>query len=246
MIELRGIDKSFGETAALRAFDLSVPAGSTTVLLGPSGCGKSTVLHLANGLLTADRGEVRVAGELLHHGSVMRLRRRMGYVIQSGGLFPHLSARDNVLLMGRWLGQPRDDLAQRIGQLRDLVELPATALDRLPRELSGGQAQRVALMRALMLDPDVLLLDEPLGALDPMVRYELQLRLREIFRSLVKTVLLVTHDLAEAAFFADTVVLMRDGSAVQAGPPAEILAQPRGDFAAAFVRAQRFLPGEST
>ena len=167
------------------------------------------------------------------------VRRRTGYVIQDGGLFPHLSAADNAALLARHLGWSAARRRERLDELAALVRLPGDVLARTPRELSGGQRQRVSLMRALMLDPEALLLDEPLGALDPMVRAELQDDLRAIFAELAKTVVLVTHDLAEAAFFADTVVLMRDGAVVQAGPPGDLEARPADPFVTQFIGAQR-------
>ncbi|MDP6952601.1 MAG: ATP-binding cassette domain-containing protein, partial [Alphaproteobacteria bacterium] len=166
-------------------------------------------------------------------------RRRMGYVVQGGGLFPHLTAHGNVALMARQLGWSRQRIDARLAALAELVRLPGEILSRYPAQLSGGQRQRVALMRALMLDPDVLLLDEPLGALDPMVRHDLQTDLRAIFRSLAKTVVLVTHDLGEAAYFGDRIVLLRDGEVVQSGTADDLVSRPAEPFVEAFVAAQR-------
>jgi osmoprotectant transport system ATP-binding protein len=167
------------------------------------------------------------------------VRLRVGYVIQDGGLFPHLTARGNVTLMARHLGRDRDTTAARVAELTDLTRFPSDGLDRYPHELSGGQRQRVGLMRALMLNPDALLLDEPLGALDPLLRADLQAELRDIFRRLDKTVVLVTHDLAETTFFADRVVLLRAGQVVQEGSPADLWHHPADAFVTQFVRAQR-------
>ncbi len=211
----------------------------TTVLIGPSGCGKSTLLKLINGLLVPDAGEVRFDGTRLTPQNAQGLRRRMGYVIQEGGLFPHLTARDNVELLARHIGIASAQRAARIAELCELAHFEVDLLGRYPRELSGGQRQRVALMRALMLDPEVLLLDEPLGALDPMIRAGLQEDLRSVFRACAKTVVLVTHDVGEAAFFADRVVLLRDGRVVQEGAPRELVERPAEPFVEAFVRAQR-------
>jgi osmoprotectant transport system ATP-binding protein len=170
---------------------------------------------------------------------VLALRRRIGYVIQSGGLFPHLSAEDNVTLAARYLRREKSWIEARIAELAELVQLPRDTLRRFPGDLSGGQAQRVSLMRALMLDPAVLLLDEPLGALDPMVRYGLQEDLRRLFARLKKSVLLVTHDMAEAAFFSQHLVLMRAGRVVQQGSYEDLVKSPAEDFVREFVRAQR-------
>jgi osmoprotectant transport system ATP-binding protein len=184
---------------------------------------------------------VLVAGRELAPEIVLGVRQRLGYVIQSGGLFPHLSAADNVTLAARYLDRPRDSIDARVRELGELVQLAPSVLDRFPGDLSGGQRQRVSLMRALMLEPDVLLLDEPLGALDPMVRHELQQELRDLFARLCKSVLLVTHDMAEAAYFSRRLVLMRSGRVVQQGSYEDLAGAPAEDFVAQFVQAQRGL-----
>jgi osmoprotectant transport system ATP-binding protein len=163
----------------------------------------------------------------------------MGYVIQEGGLFPHLTAAGNVSLMARYLGWEDPRIEERVAQLCALVRLRPENLHRYPHELSGGQRQRVGLMRALMLDPDLLLLDEPLGQLDPMIRFELQQDLKQVFDALGKTTLFVTHDLNEAGYLGQHIVLMREGRIVQQGPAAELLTRPADAFVAQFVRAQR-------
>ena len=163
----------------------------------------------------------------------------MGYVVLDGGLFPHLTAFGNVSLMARYLGWAPAAIQTRVRALADLVRLPLPSLERYPAELSGGQQQRVALMRALLLDPELLFLDEPLGALDPLVRAELQDDLRAVFARLAKTVVLVTHDLAEAALFAHVIVLMKDGRVVQRGSLDDLLERPADPFVTRFVRAQR-------
>jgi osmoprotectant transport system ATP-binding protein len=239
MLELRGVSKSFGASQALHSTDLVIPSEKTTVLLGSSGCGKSTLLRLLLGLVRADKGTIRFRDETVTSTNALELRRRMGYVIQDGGLFPHLSARRNVLLMAAYLGWPPSKSASRLEDLARLTQLPLDVLDRFPVQLSGGQRQRVSLMRALMLDPDVLLLDEPLGALDPIIRSELQSDLRQIFQSLKKTVVLVTHDLGEAAFFGDTLVLMRAGRIVQRGTLEDLVQSPKEPFVTRFINAQR-------
>jgi len=239
VFELRGVTKTYEGRPALDALCLSIEPGTTTALIGPSGCGKSTLLRTLIGLVRPDAGEVRFDGEPLTPARLPQARRRMGYVIQQGGLFPHLTARSNATLMAAHLGWPRERIAARVDELAALTHLPADALARYPGELSGGQNQRVGLMRALMLDPEVLLLDEPLGALDPMVRSGLQDELKQIFASLHKTVVLVTHDLAEAAFLADKIVLMRAGHIVQSGTLKDMVQQPAEHFVERFVQAQR-------
>ena len=239
MLELRTVSRRFGSHQVLRPIDLSIRPGRTTVLIGPSGCGKSTLLRLMIGLLRPDEGSVRFEGAEVTPENVLTLRRRMGYVIQDGGLFPHLTAHANVDLMARYLGWSAERIASRVARLIDLTQFPPDGLDRFPAQLSGGQRQRVSLMRALMLDPDLLLLDEPLGALDPMIRADLQDDLRRIFQELGKTVVLVTHDLGEAAFFADTIVLLREGRIVQEGRLEDLLRAPADPFVTRFVSAQR-------
>jgi osmoprotectant transport system ATP-binding protein len=235
MIELRGVSKSYGRTTALQPTDLIIAPRSTTVLLGQSGCGKSTILRLMLGLLRPDSGSVYFDGAPIRS----ELRRRMGYVVQDGGLFPHLTARGNVTLVARHLGWDAQRIESRLLELATLTQLPAEGLDRYPVQLSGGQRQRVSLMRALMLDPDVLLLDEPLGALDPIIRSDLQFDLRGIFQALGKTVVLVTHDLGEAGFLGDHLVLLRDGRIVQQGNLTDLMERPADDFVTRFVSAQR-------
>jgi osmoprotectant transport system ATP-binding protein len=239
---LRSVTHTFGRVVAARDLTLEIPRGQTTVLLGPSGGGKSTALRLMLGLLIPQQGEVRFQGECITPHNARGLRRRMGYVIQGGGLFPHLTVRDNATLLAKVLHWPRAQVEQRLQTLCELARLPPGALDVLPRELSGGQAQRVALMRALMLDPDVLLLDEPLGALDPDTRYDLQADLKRVFNEVRKTVVLVTHDLPEAYYFGHSWRVIQDGHCVQQGIPTELMAQPADAFVARFLRAQRPFP----
>ncbi len=236
------VSKRYGQVLALDRIDLEFAAGSTTALIGSSGSGKSTVLRLLLGLERPDAGCVRVDGHILERTRALALRRRVGYVIQEGGLFPHLTTLGNLALLPRHLGWSAARIRDRVEALATLAHLPADALGRYPAELSGGQRQRVALMRGLMVEPDALLLDEPLGALDPIVRHELQDELKQIFTRLGKTVIVVTHDLAEAAWFADRLVLLSQGSVVQDGSFADLRDRPASDFVHQFVQAQRRLP----
>ncbi len=238
-LQLIGVSKSYAGVPVVRAVDLEIEAGSTTVLIGPSGCGKSTLLRLMMGLIRPDAGSVSLGNQRLDRESTQSLRRQMGYVIQDGGLFPHLTARQNVSLMARYLGWAAAKIEDRIAELTSLTKFPKEGLDRYPVQLSGGQRQRVSLMRALMLEPAVLLLDEPLGALDPIIRSQLQTDLRDIFQRLDKTVVLVTHDLGEAVYFGDRIVLLREGEIVQQGSPQELITSPASRFASEFVNAQR-------
>lgn len=241
MFELRDVHKRYGRTIALDGVDLRIAAGGTTALIGPSGAGKSTVLRMLIGLEWPDHGQVYFDGAPLQRAGLLQQRRRIGYVIQEGGLFPHLTAAGNVALLARTLGWDRARIDARMHELAALCRLPDAALQRFPAQLSGGQRQRVGLIRALMLDPRVLLLDEPLGALDPIVRHELQAQMRELFAGLGKTVVLVTHDVAEAAYLADTLVLLRRGGIVQRGPAGELLRAPAEPFVREFMTAQRSL-----
>jgi osmoprotectant transport system ATP-binding protein len=245
MLELREVSKRFGAHQALAAVSLRIERASTGALLGISGSGKSTVLRLFLGLIEPDAGAAYFDGKPIERQNARALRLRIGYVAQDGGLFGHLCAFDNVALMARHLRWPEPRLRERVELLRELVRLPKAALARYPIELSGGERQRVSLMRALALDPDVLLLDEPLAALDPITRADLQHDLREIFRSLRKTVLLVTHDLREAAFLSEFVALMRQGVVVQQGRFSELVHTPADDFVRRFVAAQSSLPPPS-
>jgi len=242
MIALDDVAKAYGGRRVLEPTTIAVLRGTTTVLIGPSGCGKSTLLRMMVGLVTPDQGTVTVDGRQLDAGSVSDLRRRIGYVIQDGGLFPHLTGRDNVGLLARHLGWEPQRIAARIAELAELTRLPAAALDRFPSQLSGGQRQRLGIMRALMLDPAALLLDEPMAALDPLVRYDLQEDLRRIFRATGKTVVMVTHDMGEAGFFGDEVLLLGAGRIVQRGTLDDLIHAPADEFVRRFVSAQRF-PG---
>ncbi len=239
MFELRQVSKRYGPTIALDALNLSIAAGSTTALIGPSGAGKSSVLRMLVGLEWPDSGQVRFDGEPLRRATLLEQRRRIGYVIQEGGLFPHLTGAGNAALLARTLGWDASRIEARLRELAELCRLPFTALSRYPAELSGGQRQRVGLVRALMLDPRVLLLDEPLGALDPVVRHELQAQMRDLFDALGKTVVLVTHDVAEAAWFGDTLVLLRNGRVLQQGSARDLLDAPADPFVREFMTAQR-------
>jgi osmoprotectant transport system ATP-binding protein len=239
--ELHGVSRRYGSVVALDQVSLGFPAGSTTALIGSSGSGKSTLLRVLLGLEWPEQGWVKVDGRVLELAHVLELRRRVGYVIQEGGLFPHLTALGNLALLPHHLGWSRDRIRARAEELAALAHLPQSALERYPAELSGGQRQRVALMRGLMLNPGALLLDEPLGALDPIVRHELQDELKQIFDQLGKTVIVVTHDIAEAAWFADRIVLMRQGKVVQDGRLEDLRRHPADPFVTQFVEAQRTL-----
>lgn len=240
MLKLADVSKSYNNTPVLQPTTLAIEAGKTVVLIGPSGCGKSTLLRMLVGLILPDTGTIHFDGQLLTKDNVLKLRHRMGYVLQDGGLFPHLTVRDNVALMPRYLKtMSESDIRRRVAELAELTKLPTTALDRYPTQISGGQRQRVAMMRGLVLDPPLMLLDEPMGALDPLVRYDLQADLQSIFVSLNKTVVLVTHDMGEAGFFGDDVILMAGGRIVQRGAIEDFYERPADEFVTRFITAQR-------
>jgi osmoprotectant transport system ATP-binding protein len=245
MFILDNVSKRYGTVVALDSVSLEFARGSITALIGSSGSGKSTVLKLLLGLERPDSGVVRVEGSLLADMDTLALRRRIGYVIQDGGLFPHLSARDNLALLPRYIGWAQGHIDERIEFLARLTHFPMDGLARFPLELSGGQRQRVALMRALMLDPPALLLDEPLSALDPIVRHELQDELATIFAAIDKTVVMVTHDIAEAAFLAPRLVLIDAGRVQQIGDLNALRAHPMNDLVERFLAAHRDFPAAS-
>ncbi|HEY7002187.1 MAG TPA: ATP-binding cassette domain-containing protein [Candidatus Udaeobacter sp.] len=239
LVKLIDVSKRYAEATVLHSTNLSVERGKTTVLIGPSGCGKSTLLRLIIRVIEPDSGSVELNGEPITPDTIVNLRRRIGYVIQEGGLFPHLTARANVVLMARHIGKSENEMQSTLNHLCELTRFSANLLWRYPVELSGGQRQRVGLMRALMLSPELLLLDEPLGALDPLVRASLQKDLKQIFGQLQQTVLFVTHDLAEGVYFGDEIVLMNAGRIVQKGSLTDLREKPADPFVSEFISAQR-------
>lgn len=239
MLAFEDVTKSFGGRPAVDGVSLEVPAGRSMALIGSSGCGKSTLLRMLVGLESPDRGTVSVHGIEVQPSTLSQIRSRVGYVIQEGGLFPHLTAYENVALAVQPHGWSKERIEERLATLVELTHFPPDGLDRFPGELSGGQRQRVSLMRGLLADPEALLMDEPFGALDPMVRFELQREFRDIVRSTGKTALIVTHDLAEAGYLGDEVALMDQGRIVQQGPFRALVDAPASDFVRRFVEAQR-------
>lgn len=238
MISFENVSKVYGGRTVLEPTTLTVAQGESLALIGTSGCGKSTLLRLVIGLIRPDGGQISLDGTVLTPKNIRQNRLRMGYVIQDGGLFPHLTSAQNVTLVARQQGWKPDLMKSRMEELAALVHLPADLLPRFPAELSGGQRQRVGIMRALMLDPQVLLMDEPMGALDPIVRNSMQQELKSIFLSLGKTVIVVTHDMAEAAFLGDEVALMSAGRIVQRGTLKQLLEDPAEPFVSDFLKAQ--------
>jgi osmoprotectant transport system ATP-binding protein len=238
MITVRQVSKRYGATVALEDVSLEVTPRTTHVLLGSSGSGKSTLLRVILGLVEPDAGEARVDGVVVTPATRRHLVGRVGYVVQEGGLYPHLTVRGNVSLPAEALGWPGARIAERVRGLAELAGIDEAMLARYPAELSGGQRQRVGLMRALVLDPPLLLLDEPLGALDPIVRADLQAELRRLFGALGKTVLLVTHDVREAVLLGAAITLLRGGRVVQQGTFADLAHKPAEPFVTEFLSAQ--------
>lgn len=239
MINVQNITKIFGKKPVLKDLSFEVHKGQTLALLGLSGSGKTTALKIICGLHLPETGSVLINDVKLNSENLRQIRRNIGYVIQDGGLFPHLTARENITLIGKETGLTQIDIDQRIIELAQMAKIPLDLLKRYPRELSGGQRQRIGIMRALFLDPEILLLDEPLGALDPITRAELQTELRDLIKRLNKTVVLVTHDLYEAMYMADMILLLNQGTIVQAGTMKELLENPANEFVKTFVMAQK-------
>jgi osmoprotectant transport system ATP-binding protein len=238
MIVLRDVTKTFGARVAVDHVSLVVESGTTGILLGSSGSGKSTILRLILGLIRPEAGDIAIDGVPVTAQVDADAHASIGYVVQEGALYPHLTARRNVTLPARAARWPAARTAERLDALAEVVGLERSLFDAFPAELSGGQRQRVGLMRALMLDPPVLLLDEPLGALDPLARAELQTELARVFREVRKTVILVTHDVREAAVLGATITLLNGGRVVQHGTFADLARRPAEPFVAEFLRAQ--------
>ena len=239
MILLKNISKTFNGTNAVQNINLEFPGFKTSVIIGPSGCGKSTLIRLITFLIKPDSGSVQIKDEVVSPANILNIRRKIGYVIQDGGLFPHLTAFQNVAVMANFFKWDKNRIEKKVSELSELTKFPQEGLAKYPLQLSGGQKQRISLMRALMLDPKILLLDEPLGALDPLIRYDLQNDLKEIFNELKITVVMVTHDLNEAAYFGDNIILMKDGEVEQEGRIYDLLNHPKTAFVTKFVKAQR-------
>jgi len=231
VIKLQNVVKNYEGYEAVKGISLEVKEGELYVLLGPSGCGKSTTLRLINKMIDRTSGEIFVEGEPVDAFKVESLRKKMGYVIQSTGLFPHMSVKENIATVPRLLKWKEEDIRKRGEEMLRLVGLsPEVYGKKLPKELSGGEAQRVGVARALAADPQILLMDEPFGAVDPISRVRLQKEFREIQKKLGKTVIFVTHDVEEALLLADRICLMKEGNIVQEGTPEEVILRPKDPF----------------
>ena len=241
MIEFRSISKRFGDgTLAVDDFSVVMPSRRTTVLVGSSGSGKTTLLRMINRMVDATSGELEIDGENVRDIEPVQLRRRIGYVMQNSGLLPHRRVIDNIATVPRLNGMSKKNAHARALELMDTVGLDRDMAERYPSQLSGGQQQRVGVARGLAVDPNILLMDEPFGAVDPIVRADLQHELVRLQRELGKTVVFVTHDIDEAFLLGDQVVILEKGGRVaQQGSPAEILANPASEFVASFIGADR-------
>ena len=239
MIELEGVTKHYGGRSVVDALSLAVSTGEFCVLLGSSGCGKSTTLRMINRLVMADAGTIRVGGEDVTRVPPELLRRRIGYAIQSTGLFPHWTVADNIATVPRLLKWPAPRVARRVDELLELFRLdPALYRRKYQHQLSGGEQQRVGVARALAADPELLLMDEPFAAVDPITRDALQGELARLHRATGKTIVFVTHDIEEALRLATSIAIMDQGRIVQRGAPLELLERPANDFVRDFVGRQ--------
>ena len=242
VIRLDKVSKSYGGAAAVRDVSFSVGSAETCVLVGPSGCGKTTTLRMINRVIEPSGGSIRVRGSDIASHDPVELRRSIGYVIQQVGLFPHMTVEDNVGIVPRLLGVSRQRRRGRVEELLHLVGLdPGQLMSRYPGQLSGGQQQRVGVARALAADPDIILMDEPFGAVDPLIRRQLQKELRRIQTAVHKAIVFVTHDLGEALYLADRIILMNDGRIAQQGTSRELLFSPDSPFVAEFFADSRDL-----
>jgi putative spermidine/putrescine transport system ATP-binding protein/spermidine/putrescine transport system ATP-binding protein len=239
-VRLRGVRKTFGDIVAVRGIDLDIPAGSFVTLLGPSGCGKTTVLRMIAGLEAASAGEIWIKGRRIDEVPIHK--RNVGLVFQNYALFPHKTIFDNVAFGLKYRDVPKDEISRRVGEALDIVRLPGVE-KRFPAHLSGGQQQRIALARAVVVEPDVLLLDEPLSALDANLREEMRVELKRIQRDLNITTIFVTHDQAEALALSDKVVVMNDGRKEQEGDPETVYDLPASRFVAEFLGHANLLSG---
>lgn len=232
------VSKTFATTTALASVSLELARAQTKILLGLSGSGKSTLIRLIIGLIAPDSGRILIDGTDMSTIEPEKRARMVGYVPQSGALFPHLTARENVCLVAQLEKRPRDWIEARLIELSQTVSLDLSLFDRYPSQLSGGQRQRVALVRALFLEPHLLILDEPLGALDPIVRYEIQKELKEIFTKVRATVLLVTHDLREARYLGDDFSVLYEGRIIQSGSYDDLSRRPANPFVRLYLESQ--------
>ncbi len=242
MIKINNVTKKYGDFTAVKNLSLTVEKAEFLVVLGPSGCGKSTLLRLINKMIDRDGGEIEVEGVNIDELKGEELRKTIGYVIQSTGLFPHMNVKKNIATVPRLLNWKQEKIAKRIDEMLALVGLePEDYKNKKPSELSGGEAQRIGVARAIASDPDILLMDEPFGAVDPINRLRLQKEFRKIQRKLKKTVVFVTHDIDEALLLSDRICVMNKGEIVQIDSPEKIVLEPKNDFIKTFFKGEGIL-----
>lgn len=242
MIKINNVTKKYGDFTAVDKLSLTVNKAEFLVILGPSGCGKSTLLRLINKMIDRNGGEIQVNGEDIDTVKGEELRKKIGYVIQSTGLFPHMDVKKNIATVPNLLNWEEKKISKRVDEMLTLVGLqPEKYKDKKPSELSGGEAQRIGVARAIASDPDILLMDEPFGAVDPINRLRLQKEFRKIQRELKKTVVFVTHDIDEALLLADRICVMNKGEIVQLDTPENIVLHPKNDFVSDFFKGEGIL-----
>jgi osmoprotectant transport system ATP-binding protein len=235
MIEIKNIYKKYDEQDALKGVDLVINPGECVVLIGPSGCGKSSLLKSINRMIEIDEGNIEVFNRNINDYKVEDLRRKIGYCIQGVGLFPHLSVKENIAIVLRILKWKENDINNRVNELLEMTDLSPSYINKKPHELSGGEAQRVGVCRALATDPSILLMDEPFGALDPLTREKIQIAFRDIQKKLHKTVVFVTHDVEEAILLADRIALMNDGKILHLDTPNHFINLKQEEFGSDFL-----------
>jgi len=245
LVRFVNVSMAYGAHVVIDNLSFHVKEGQLTVLIGPSGCGKTTTLQLINRLIKPSGGDILVNGRNIKAIDPVELRRKIGYVIQEIGLFPHMTIKQNIEIVPRLLGWDKEQKAVRTAELIQLVGLEESFLSRYPSELSGGQQQRIGLLRALAAEPSIILMDEPFGALDPITRESLQDEIVSLQKRLKKTIVFVTHDMDEAIKIADQIVLMKDGRIVQAASPGELLSNPADEFVEQFIGRHRLYSGKA-
>ncbi len=238
-VEFRNVSKSYGDNLVIRDVSLALPADMTIALVGESGSGKSTLLQIINGLVYPDRGRVLLYGEELDYDDLPRIRRRMGYAVQGAGLFPHMTVKDNITLMAKLEGWSSEQMDRRYRYLLDLLDLPVDFSDRYPHSLSGGQQQRVSLCRAMMLNPPLMLLDEPFSALDPITRESIHEEFIRLQEAESRSIIMVTHDMSEALKLSRYLVILKEGEVVQQGDIDSVRGRPRDDYVVDLFRDRR-------
>ena len=237
IITFTNVSKRYGDTVVLSEIELEIPNGQTTVIVGQSGSGKTTLLRMVNGLIKPDSGRLEVFGDLVPEENIENFRRKIGYAVQGAGLFPHLSVKENIVLIARLEGWSSQDLDERFEMLMRQMELPLDLSDRIPNELSGGQQQRVGLCRALMLKPKLLLLDEPFSAVDPLTRLELYEVVEKLISNEAVSIVMVSHDLGEAKRLGDRMVVLQDGIILQNDLISNVIGNPATPYVERLVQS---------